>query len=79
MPTEEGTVRIYYLTKFRVPDVDDLLNASKKGDSTRDVIKLWVRGVLSYDDPDVSPDGEQLFGDVEDYRVRYMKTPRKKM
>ncbi len=39
-------------------------------------MNLWVRGIVSYDDPDVSPDGEQIFGEVEDYRVAYMKTPR---
>jgi hypothetical protein len=40
------------------------------------MVNLWVRGIVSYDDPDVSPDGEQIFGEVEDYRVAYMQTPR---
>jgi hypothetical protein len=37
-------------------------------------MKLWARGVLSYDDPDVSPDVEQLFGEAEDYQVSYFET-----
>ncbi len=76
VPFTDETVHVYYLTAFRVPDLDDWLASLKKGDNVRDVVDLWVRGVLSYDDPDMSPDGEQLFGDVEDYMVKYMKTPR---
>ena len=77
-PFSGQTAHVYYLTAFRVPDLDAWLAALKKGDKNRDVFDLWVRGVLAYDDPDMSPDGEQLFGDVEDYMVRYMKTPRPK-
>ena len=75
-PTTDGMIHVTYLTSFRVPDVDDLLSSARKGDKDRDVYNLWVRGVLSYDDASVSPDQEQLFGDGEDYMVRYMKTPR---
>ena len=32
---------------------------------------------MAYDDPDVSPDGEQIFGEVEDYRVTYMMQNKK--
>jgi hypothetical protein len=78
MPTEEDVMRVTYMTKFRVPAVEDLIVGTKKGDNDRDVINLWARGIVSYDDPDVSPDGEQIFGEVEDYRLRYMKTPRGK-
>ncbi|MDH3217344.1 MAG: GEVED domain-containing protein [Candidatus Krumholzibacteria bacterium] len=76
VPFQDQTVHVYYLTAFRVPDLDAWLSMLKKGDNNRDVLDLWVRGVLAYDDSDMSPDGEQLFGDVEDYRVRYMMTPR---
>lgn len=78
VPFTDETVHVYYLTAFRVPDLDDWLASLKKGDNLRDVLNLWVRGVVAYDDPDMSPDGEQLFGDVEDYMVRYMRTPRPK-
>lgn len=80
-PTAEGTLHVYYLTSFRVPNVDDI-TSSKKPDTPdqpgndKGIVNLWVRGIVSYDDPDVSPDGEQIFGEVEDYRVAYMKTPR---
>ena len=78
-PSGDETVSVHYLTSFRVPDVDELIHAVKKLDETRDVYPLWARGIVSYDDPDVSPDGEQIFGEVEDYLVKYMKTPRKFM
>ena len=70
-PTNKKWIRIYYVTSFIVPDIDDfvLSQAMKKGKEP--TFHLWVRGVVSYDDPDVSPDGEQLFGDYEDYLVRY--------
>lgn len=81
-PTTSGTLRVQYLTSFRVPDIDGLDLNKKPGTedppngNVEEVINLWVRGIVSYDDPDVSPDGEQVFGEVEDYRVAYMKTPR---
>jgi len=42
-----------------------------------EIKKLWVRGTLACDDPDVSPDGEQLFGEVEDYLVSYLSQKKK--
>ena len=83
-PTTEGIVHVYYLTSFRVPDVDGIAadvkggNPDPPGHDKKDkgIVQLWTRGIVSYDDPDVSPDGEQIFGEVEDYRVVYMKTPR---
>jgi hypothetical protein len=80
-PTAEGMVRVYYLTSFRVPDVDGMTSAKKpdtpdQSGNDKGMVYLWVRGIVSYDDPDVSPDGEQIFGEVEDYRVAYMQTPR---
>ncbi|UCG52059.1 MAG: hypothetical protein JSW58_00450 [Candidatus Latescibacterota bacterium] len=76
--SSEETIRVHYLTGFQIPDIDAMVLAEKQGDSLRDVVNLWVRGIVSYDDPDVSPDGEQIFGEVEDYRVKYMMTPRGK-
>lgn len=85
-PTTEGIVHVHYLTSFRVPDVDGFAMDSKGGNEDppgqgkdkqdKGIVRLWTRGIVSYDDPDVSPDGEQIFGEVEDYRVVYMKTPR---
>lgn len=80
-PTTEQVVHVYYLASFRVPDVDHLDLNKKPGEKDppgqdKGMVNLWVRGIVSYDDPDVSPDGEQIFGEVEDYRVAYMKTPR---
>jgi len=83
-PTTEGIVHVYYLTSFHVPKVDDIVVDSKAGKEDppgqekqdKGIVYLWTRGIVSYDDPDVSPDGEQIFGEVEDYRVVYMKTPR---
>jgi hypothetical protein len=81
LPTTEHVLRVYYLTSFRVPDIDHLELYKKPGATDppgqdKGIVNLWVRGIVSYDDPDVSPDGEQIFGEVEDYRVAYMKTPR---
>ncbi len=80
-PTTEGVLHIYYLTSFVVPDID-MNSLGKKPENPQDqgtekgIVNLWVRGIVSYDDPDVSPDGQKIFGEVEDYRVAYMKTPR---
>ncbi len=70
LPVSCETLHVYYLSWFLVPDIDDYMSSSwwwKK----KDLRDLWIRGVLSYDDPDVSPDGEQLFGEAEDYQVAY--------
>lgn len=74
-PTDRETVCVYYLTGFRVPNIEDMVGADwwwwwKRW--KKEVRYLWVRGSLVCDDSDVSPDGEQLFGEVEDYRVGYM-------
>jgi hypothetical protein len=71
-PTNAETMNIYYLTRFKVANLDDYMTGLKW--QNKDLRKIWIRGVLSYDDPDVSPDGEQLFGECEDYRVTYMVT-----
>jgi hypothetical protein len=79
LPTDDETLCFYYLTGFRVPDIFEM-GSSKVWwkDWGDDVKKLWVRGTVAYDDPDVSPDGNQLFGEAEDYRVGYMLTGKQK-
>jgi hypothetical protein len=73
MPADEEPVTVFYLTGFRVLDLEAMMMANGKWwEWKKDYRKLWVRGVMAYDDADVSPDGEQLFGDVEDYWVTYM-------
>jgi len=73
MPAAEQSVTVYYLTGFRVPDLEEMMAGNARWwEWKKDTRKLWVRGVLSYDDPDVSPDGEQMFGEVEDHGVTYM-------
>ena len=79
-PTEDETVCVYYLTCFRVPDVTQMASSDwwwwKKWN--KEIRYFWTRCNLSFDDPDVSPDGEQLFGEIEDYRVSYMVIEKKK-
>lgn len=73
IPAGEQPMTIYYLTKFQVPDLEEMMASNQRWwDWKKDIRKLWVRGTLSYDDPDNSPDGEQLFGEVEDHGVTYM-------
>jgi len=72
-PTTEETLTVYYLTGFRVPDVEEMMDAEGWKDKwNKEIRYYWVRSSLACDDPDVSPDGEQLFGEYEDYRVSYM-------
>jgi hypothetical protein len=77
-PTTKETMTVYYLTCFRVPDIEQMMSSEWWWwKSQKDIRYLWVRGTVVYDDPDVSPDGEQLFGEAEDYRVSYMVTSQK--
>jgi hypothetical protein len=74
-PTDKETLCIYYLSCFRIPDVSTMASAQAwwhKWGWKKEIKHYWVRGSLACDDPDVSPDGEQLFGEIEDYRVSYM-------
>jgi len=80
MPTDVSCVEVKYLTMFRVP----WLNLAQPDIGDADVfykVKLWARGVLTYDDPDPSPDGESLFGEAEDFRLSYfeVRSAEKKM
>ncbi len=71
-PTTDGEIVVSYLTSFQVPDVTEIMTSSAKyGNSGKDIRHLWVRAVVAYDDADMSPDGAQLFGEYEDYRVAY--------
>jgi hypothetical protein len=70
-PTSHQTLRVYYLSIFRIPDIDALRAACWGSGAKKGIKEVWVRGAVSYAEPQVSPDGEQLFGDVEDYLVKY--------
>lgn len=73
LPTTSDNIIVYYLTTFTVPDVTQLLQSNKNfDDKDKDVRHMWARGVLAYDDPDMSPDGAQLFGEYEDYLLSYL-------
>jgi hypothetical protein len=75
-PTSHNDVYVWYLTWFKVPDItsQEFLDAQwwNDRDDRKDVRKMWVRALVAYDDADVSPDGDQLFGEYEDYRVSYL-------
>ena len=72
-PTDEDYLEFWYLSCFRVPFSSDFENVSCIWDVRE---RLWVRGALSYDDPDTSPDGECLFGEIEDYEITYFNYER---
>ena len=74
-PTTHGDLYLFYLAYFEVPDVSMNMESNKKfggPGSKKEIRHMWARAVVSYDDSDNSPDGAQLFGDVEDYRVAYL-------
>jgi hypothetical protein len=74
-PNVQNEIVVSYLTSFVVPNImsEEFLSAQAKyGNSDKDIRYLWVRTLVAYDDPDVSPDGDQLFGEYEDYRVAYL-------
>ena len=64
-------LQISYLTKFRIPEVH-IWESLGRG-AEKYTTKVWVRGVLSYDDPDCSADAESLFGEYEDYEINYFE------
>jgi hypothetical protein len=75
-PTQSASIQVSYLTSFRVPDVTHSMESNKKfDDAGKDVRRMWARAVLAYADPDMSPDGGQLFGEYEDYLISYLVTP----
>lgn len=64
-------MEITYLTMFRIPETD-FWESMGEGAEKHET-KLWARGALSYDDPDCSPDGESIFGEVEDYQINFFE------
>ena len=76
LPPRCGYLEIWYLTWFRVPTASTV--GADCGYRPNERIKLWARGILSYDDPDTSPDGECVFGVVEDYQINYFEIDKKK-
>jgi len=71
-PTTQETLVFWYLTGFRVPDITQIDSNARAAKPDKDIRYLWTRATIAYDDRDVSPDGQQLFGEAEDYRVSYM-------
>ncbi len=70
-PALGPNMEISYLTMFRIPETsfwETMGEGAQKYET-----KLWARGALSYDDPDCSPDGESLFGEVEDYQINFFE------
>jgi hypothetical protein len=75
LPTTQDEIIVSFVTSFIVPNImsEEFLSAQAKyGNSGKDIRYLWVRTLVAYDDADVSPDGDQLFGEYEDYRVAYL-------
>jgi len=73
-PNAQDEIVVEYVSSFIVPNItsEEFMSAQAKyGNSDKDLRHLWVRTLVAYDDPDVSPDGDQLFGEYEDYRVVY--------
>ncbi len=73
LPAGKDDVSLYYLTTFRVSDISRAvsMNLASNKDHDENLTYLWVRGSLSYGNPLVSPDGDQLYGGFEDHRVGY--------
>jgi len=76
IPTDDGCIEVRYLTKFRVPRITGLQTNIGVADVFYK-LKLWARGMLTYDDPDPSAEGERLFGEVEDYMLSYFEVIKK--
>jgi hypothetical protein len=64
-------VTVFFITAFRVPDIPPTSRGTLDHGHGGEVADLWVRGTVAYGDARVGPAGDQLFGDVEDYRVQY--------
>jgi hypothetical protein len=70
-PNNYSYLEIEFLTYFRVPTASTFTAHCGGIEFFKE--KLWTRGVLSYCDADASPNGESVFGEVEDYRVCYFE------
>jgi hypothetical protein len=78
MPTTHDVIVVWYLTWFRVPDANEegsmTLLKNKVGKGKKALHQVWARAVLAYDDANMSPDGQQMFGEYEDYLLTYRTT-----
>jgi hypothetical protein len=70
-PNECSFLDIEFLTYFRVPHASTFTAHCGGIEFFKE--KLWARGVLSFHDADASPNGESVFGEVEDYQVCYFE------
>lgn len=77
LPTDKEDIYLHYLTAFRILDLSRTASMNPRSGKDREIelTYLWVRGLLSYDNKFVSPDGDQLYGEFEDYRVGYRSNP----
>jgi hypothetical protein len=71
-PYRFSCLEVWYLTWFVVPKASAVSTHCGTG-WTKYTTKLWMRGALSYDDVDVSPMGQSLFGEFEDYQISYQE------
>jgi hypothetical protein len=71
-PNRWSFLEVWYLTCFRVPPIT-AMGQQCGGGAVKYEAKLWLRGALSYDDVEVSPAGQFLFGEVEDYQINYFE------
>jgi hypothetical protein len=71
-PNRWSSLEIWYLSCFLVPTAETV-GEECGGGAVKYETKLWIRGGLSYDDVDVSPVGQFLFGEVEDYQISYFE------
>jgi hypothetical protein len=70
LPSIAPYVEIQYMTSFVVPRITHFAGGYGV---TKYEAKVWVRGALTYDDPDASPVGETLFGEYEDYLLNWFE------
>jgi hypothetical protein len=70
-PNDYTHIDVEFLTYFRVPDASAF--TAHCGGIEHFKEKLWTRGVLSYCDADASPNGDSVFGEVEDWQVCYFE------
>jgi hypothetical protein len=64
-------IDIEFLTYFKVPKTSTFTAHCGGIEFFKE--KLWTRGILSYCDADASPNGQSVFGEVEDYQVCYFE------
>ncbi|RJR29881.1 MAG: hypothetical protein C4574_02970 [Candidatus Latescibacterota bacterium] len=70
LPSSAPYIEIQYMTSFVVPRITHFAGGYGV---TKYEAKVWVRGGLTYDDPDASPVGETLFGEYEDYLLNWFE------